>query len=83
MDKPPSLTNKHLRTMAWAAFVVAVVLAAFDLATDTVIIGFLSKAAADLIAPTVRNIAESKHASVVEVSHNEAVTAAHADIGSI
>lgn len=67
----PSLTNKHLRTMAWAAFGVAVLLAAFNLASDTVVVGFLSKAAADLIAPTVRNMAEDRNAMNVEVSKNE------------
>lgn len=52
------LTNKHLRIMAWAAFVVAVALAVWGGASDAVIMAFLTKAAADLGFVQARNVSE-------------------------
>jgi len=52
------LTNKHLRIMAWAAFVVAVALAVWGVASDAVIMAFLTKAAADLGFVQARNVSE-------------------------
>ena len=52
------LTNRHLRFMAWAAFGVAVILAVWGVASDTVIMAFLTKAAADLGFVQARNVSE-------------------------
>ena len=52
------LTNKHLRFMAWAAFGVAIILAVWGVASDTVIMAFLTKAAADLGFVQARNVSE-------------------------
>lgn len=53
------LTNKHLRWMAWAAFIAAVGLAAWGVASDSVVAAFLTKAAADLGLVQSRNAVET------------------------
>ena len=57
-DRPAPLTNKHLRAMAWAAFGAAIILAIWGAASDTVIMAFLTKAAADLGLVQARNSVE-------------------------
>lgn len=52
------LTNKHLRFMAWGAFVAAIALAVWGVASDAVIMAFLTKAAADLGFVQARNVSE-------------------------
>ncbi len=52
------LTNKHLRWMAWIAFFAAIAMAIWGVATDAVIMAFLTKAAADLGLVSARNSVE-------------------------
>ena len=57
-DKPPSLTNRHLRIMAWLAFVAAIGLAVWGVASDSVIMAFLTQAVANLGLVQARNSTE-------------------------
>lgn len=52
------LTNKHLRWMAWAAFVAAIALAVWGVASDSVIMAFLTQAVANLGLVQGRNATE-------------------------
>lgn len=59
----PSITNRQLRRMGWVSFVVAILFAWLGAdpdfrAMETVVIAFLTHAAACFGMPTVRNIAE-------------------------
>ena len=52
------LTNKHLRFMAWGAFLTSIVLAVFGLASDGIIIAFLTSAGSSLGMVQARNMGE-------------------------
>lgn len=52
------LTNKHLRIMAWAAFIVAVGLAVAGIASDSVVMAFLTSAASSFGLVQARNVGE-------------------------
>ena len=52
------LTNRHLRFMAWGAFVTSIVLAVAGLASDSIIIAFLTSAGTSLGMVQARNMGE-------------------------
>ena len=52
------LTNKHLRIMAWAAFIVAIGLAVAGISSDSVIMAFLTSAASSFGLVQARNVGE-------------------------
>lgn len=58
-DPKGPLTNKHLRWMAWAAFVAAIALAIWGVASDSVIIALLTQAASNLGLVQLRNGVET------------------------